>query len=306
MTVDLASHSASRLYSLPATLVSAMRFRPRADLDPAVRHPGSNLNGGDIRLLMALYAYLGSLDGADFTFTIPNAILVRLYGSVSQNRIEKALARLEATEIFTGERWLPCVISHLTRPGVPPGPKQTIGPDRVITIAGTLWSTIRQSAHRQAGTTPLRVTFAELQQLESRYALAIFLKYRAWMTGQAVPEWEHGIHPKRDAISMNVPPQEVPMVFGHEGHMAPSIMSRLFVTAGARPAISVELQRVRVDMQVVPLISRLRENGPIVYEVNFADFVRPAVAKISDLQKTSPSVMAQRPRIPHRKKKATA
>jgi len=105
---------------------------------------------------------------------------------------------------------------------------------------------------------------------------------------------------------MNVPPAEVPAVFGHEGHMPPSIMSRLFVTAGARPAIATELQRVRIDMQVFPLISRLRESGPLHYEVNFADFIKPAVAKISDLNKADPSVMAKRPRIPHRKKRANA
>lgn len=294
MTSSAPLHTPDRSYILPASLVSAMRFRPLGDVLPGVRHPGANLNGADIRMLMAIWVIYAESSRSDFAFIVRNADLARLYGNANQARIEKAFARLEATEIWIGDRWVPAIRNHVT----PPGP----GPDRAIQLDGHVAMAIKQQARRVAGVTSLRVSFADLQQLESRYAISIYLKYRAWMTGQVGPQWEHGVHPKRDAISMNVPPEEVPAVFGHEVKMAPSIMSRLFVTAGARPAVAIELQRVRMDMQVFPLISRLREEtGPLVYEVNFADFIGQRVKSIAELGKGN-SVMRTRPRIPHRKK----
>jgi hypothetical protein len=296
------THTISRPYVLPAHLVSAMRFRPRGEAEPDVRHPGANLNGADIRLLMVLWAYLGSLELGDYKLAIPNAVLVKLYGSASQERIERALARLEATEMWTGKEWLPALLSHKTMPGTAPSAKEVVGPVRTFVLPGPVTTAIKYQSQRRAGVTSLRVSFDDLLQLESRYSICIYLKYRAWMTGQCVPVWQHGISPKADGISMDVPPEDVPAAFGYGGHLAPSVVNRLFVTSGGvRTAVARELQRVRVDIEVSPLTSQLKGKDAFVYEINMADFKKPYVApRLSDLN-DSPRKTAKR--IVHRKKK---
>ena len=146
-----------------------------------------------------------------------------------------------------------------------------------------------------------------LQQLESRHAVILYCRYKAWMAGYPpVGALGMDVYPSRQGIRLDVAGDDLgPVVFGFDGRLPPSIIYRLFVTEGHRPPVHLELRRADIDMLVTPVASGVRKE--LNYDVRIGDMIRKTaseknMAALNDALKVAQASVIRK-RLPHRKKR---
>jgi hypothetical protein len=134
--------------------------------------------------------------------------------------------------------------------------KCTVGDDWIFDVGPDMASVLGRDFFNQPRPFAFRVESAPLQQLESRHAVILACRYRAWMSTQKeLPTGALGVDvfPSGQGIRIDVAGDDLgPVVFGYDGKLPPSIVHRLFVTEGQRPPVHIELRRTGLDMLVTP------------------------------------------------------
>lgn len=294
-------------FYLPPRLVSGMRFR---SMEQDGERLGARFRGSDVRLFLAIlsaWAFIHPAPQGVTTISVQQSFLANHLGRIHKDRLEASIQRLLATDIWTGERWLPVLVDCLARPGTPTRPGVPVGDEWIFDIGPNLAEVVSGDLFTQSRPFAFSFNSAPLQQLESRHAVILYCRYKAWMAGYP-PTGALGtaMFPSGIGIRLDVAAEDLgPVVFGFDGRLPPSIIYRLFVTEGHRPPVHLELRRADIDMLVTPVASGVRKE--LSYDVRIGDMIRKtasekSMAALNDaLTMTEASVI--RKRVPHRKKR---
>ena len=288
---------------LPPFLLSAMRFRSAS---------GAKLNGSDLRLLLTIWAaWTQEFPKTQALVTLPQRVLSHHVGRIQSARLEKSIWRLIDSEIWDGHRWIPMLMSHMTLPGTPPRPGAVVGPDWHFEISEEMHDALKRGYGALPRWSSFQIDSLQLQQLESRYSVTLYCRYRAWLSGYAKPTGVigYGVAPSGKAISLDVSTKSAAeVIFGHHEPMAVSTMKRLFWTEGERSPMWTEMRRIDVDFQIVPLSSDLQDDAGL--EINLGDIHRnvgrpktlAAFSEDKRLETSSYARKMQRQRLVYRKR----
>ncbi|WP_108398725.1 hypothetical protein [Devosia submarina] len=290
-------------------MVAGMRFRPAEGED---KLPGLGFNGADLRLVLLIWSAFGQLLGKmtfdQETVFIPQRVISSHFGRVQPDRLEKSIRRIAYTDVWDGMDWHPLIENRHRHPGVQTNPRIMVGDVWGFTIPESLRAVLIREFGAMRRWASFRIDSSDLQQLESKHSISLLCRYRAWMSGYAKPEGAVGfaMHPSKKGLAVEVMSQDLPrLVFGHDGHLAPSQIQRLFVTeAKTKPPIWMEMRRIGIDLQVVPLTTVYK--GEHAYDVRIADVQQKRVTTglgSLDAALKMEKVAPARKKITHRRKR---
>lgn len=294
---------------LPPTLIAGMRFR---SIEQNGVRMAAKFSGADVRLILVIwsaYAQMHWQRSQSHEVIIPQAILSHHLGKIHKDRLEKSITRLLASDVWDGERWIPILMDCGARPGTPVRPKVPVGDDYCFDIGPEMAAALRRGLNALPRPGAFKIDSAPLQQLESRHAVILYCRYKAWMSDyHAPPVGALGldIFPSGIGMRVDVAGEDLgPVVFGYEGKLPPSIVHRLFVTEGQRPPVHLELRRADIDCLVTPVQSGARKG--LSYDVTIGDMIRKtsnekSMAALNDSLKML-EISRIRKRVPHRRKR---